>query len=55
MARLLLQTRMAVIPIGARLPHWKLVYERFMRLDAWKADARHTIHLERQEQTMPVD
>src|SRR3546814_8613959 len=46
---------MAVIPIGARLDDGKFINEFRARLDAGEADAGHAIHLERQDQAMPVD
>jgi len=55
MSRLFLQARMAVIPIGARLPDRKLIGERLARTDARKTDARNAIHLERHQQAVPVD
>ncbi len=51
----LLQTRVAVIPVGARLLQRKLIDKGLARLDAGEADARHTVHLERQQQAMPMD
>ena len=46
---------MAVIPIGARLDDREFVGESRARLDAGKGDAGHAVHLERQEQPVPVD
>jgi hypothetical protein len=54
-AHLLLQARMAVVPIGPRLPDAELVDEGLARLDAREADAGHTVHLEGQQQAVPVD
>ncbi|MNS31469.1 hypothetical protein D3C72_635260 [compost metagenome] len=51
----LLQARMAVIPIGARLLDRELIDKGLARLDAGEADARHAVHLERQQQAVPVD
>src|SRR3546814_10315098 len=55
MAELLLQARMAVIPIGARLHDRKLVGEGRARLDAGEGNPGHAVHLERHEQPVPVD
>ncbi len=55
MARLLLQTRMAVIPIGPRLADGELVGEGLARFDTGKADAGHPIHVKRQKEAVPVD
>ncbi|MNS77115.1 hypothetical protein D3C72_1106890 [compost metagenome] len=55
MADRLLQPRMAVIPIGARLLQRELIDEGLARLDAGEADPRHAVHLERQQQAVPVD
>ncbi len=51
----LLHARMAVIPIGAGLPHGKFIGKGLTRSNAGEADAGNAIHLERQDQTMPVD
>ncbi|MNS85645.1 hypothetical protein D3C72_1195180 [compost metagenome] len=51
----LLHPRMAVIPVGARLPDRELIDKGLARLDAWEADPRHPVHLERQQQAVPVD
>ena len=50
-----LQAGMAVIPIGARLANREVVGERLARANAREADARHAIHLEGQQNAMPVD
>ena len=55
MTKLFLQARMAVIPIGTGLDNRELINEGRSRLDARKADTRHAVHLERQQQTVPVD
>src|SRR3546814_11707039 len=47
MAHLLLQTRMAMIPIGARLDDRKLIDEGRFWFDAGEADSRYAIELER--------
>ena len=52
---LLLQARMAVIPVGARLLERKLVGKGRMGLDAREANARDPVHFHRNEQTVPVD
>ena len=56
-AGLLLKTGVAVIPVGAALRDIELIVVGFTRLDAVKtvADARHAIHLARQDDAMPVD
>ena len=54
-AHLLLEARVAVVPVGARLADRELVDEGLAGLDAGEADARHAVHLERHEQAMPVD
>jgi len=46
---------MAVVPVGARLHDRELVDERLARLDAGEAYARHAIHVEGQDQAVPVD
>src|SRR3546814_17983372 len=55
MALLLLETRVAVIPVGAALQQRKFVNEGGVRLDAWKADARNAVHLKRDNQPVPMD
>src|SRR3546814_6952891 len=55
MSELLLQSRMAVIPICPRLNDREFIHEGRARLDARKADPRHTVHLERQQQAVPMD
>ncbi|MNJ36596.1 hypothetical protein D3C77_313900 [compost metagenome] len=55
MADRFLQARMAVIPVGARLLQRELIDEGLARLDAGEADPRHPVHLERQQQAVPVD
>ena len=52
---LLLLARMAVIPVGARLQDREFVYEGRTRLDAREADAGHAVHLERQNEPVPVN
>jgi hypothetical protein len=55
MPQLLLQPGMAVIPVGAGLPDRELVGEAFARIDAGEADSGNAVHLERQDQPVPVD
>src|SRR3546814_9484603 len=55
MADLLLEPRMAVIPVGAVLDDWELVGEGGPWLDAREADAGHAVHVERQDEAVPVD
>src|SRR3546814_5645614 len=55
MAYLLLEPRMAVIPVGAVLDDWELVGEGGPWLDAREADAGHAVHVERQDEAVPVD
>src|SRR3546814_21152029 len=52
---LLLEPRMAVIPVGAVLDDWELVGEGGPWLDAREADAGHAVHVERQDEAVPVD
>src|SRR3546814_19031041 len=54
MADLLLEPRMAVIPVGAVLADWELVGEGGPWLDAREADAGHAVHVERQDEAVPV-
>src|SRR3546814_1926666 len=54
-AELFLQARMTVIPVGPRLDDRKFVDELRTRLDSGEADARHAVHLERQDQAVPMD
>src|SRR3546814_19737440 len=54
-AELLLETRMAVIPICARLNDREFINEFGSRLDAGKTDAGYAVHLKGQDQTVPVD
>ena len=46
---------MAVIPVRARLRRAKAIGEGFTRPDARKTDARDAIHVERQQNAVPVD
>ena len=54
-AKLLLESGMAVIPVGAVLPDRKLVNEGRARLDAGEGYAGHAIHGRRHQQPMPMD
>src|SRR3546814_1643044 len=54
MTELFLQARVAVIPIGARLDDRNFVNEGRTRLDPRKADAGNAVHLERQDQPVPM-
>ena len=54
-AELLLKARMAVIPIGAALPHRELGGEGRARLDAGKRDAGYPVHGGGNQQTVPVN
>ena len=54
-AELLLQARMAVVPERAGLPDRELVDEGLARADAGEADTRNSVHLERQQDAVPVD
>ena len=51
----LLQAGVAVVPVGAGLPDREFVDEGLARLDAREADPRDAVHLERQQNAMPVD
>ena len=52
---LFLEPRMAVIPIGAGLPNGEFIDEGRAGADAGEAYPWNAIHLERNEQSMPVD
>src|SRR3546814_16355576 len=54
-AELLLETRMAVIPLCARLNDREFINEFGSRLDAGKTDAGYAVHLTGQEQTVPAE
>ena len=49
-----LHMAMAVIPISAMLPHQKFISEGLAWPNARKADARHAVHLERQQHAVPM-
>jgi hypothetical protein len=53
-ARLLLQARVAVVPIGATLTDGKLVNKGGAWLDAAEAHPRHAVHVWGEEQSVPV-
>ena len=55
MPELFLKSRVAVVPIRAALSELEFVGEGLTRRDSFKADSRHTIHVEWQEDAMPVD
>ena len=55
MAELLLQTGMAVVPIGTGLLHGKAILEGLAWADAREAQARNAIHRGRQQDTVPVN
>src|SRR3546814_2354694 len=50
-----LEARMAVIPVGAVLHDREFVGESRLRQDAGKADAGHAVHVEGQDEAVPVD
>ncbi len=50
-----LKVGVAVIPERPRLLDRELVDEGLARLDAGETDARHAIHLEREQKAVPVD
>src|SRR3546814_6772817 len=54
MADLLLQPRVAVPPVGARLPHRNFVSEGLARPDPREAHARHPVELKRDQQPVPM-
>ena len=55
MAELFLQARMRMVPIGSAVIEVPAIGEGFARLDARKCDARDPVHIERDEQPMPVN
>jgi hypothetical protein len=55
MAHLFLQAGVAVIPKGAGVLDRKLIGKCLTGLYAGKANSRHTIHLEWQEDAVPVN
>src|SRR5690606_3916122 len=54
-ALLFLEAGVAVVPVGAALFYVERVGKGFAGLDAGKAEAGHAIHLEREDQAVPVD
>ncbi|MNQ93124.1 hypothetical protein D3C85_1085740 [compost metagenome] len=54
-AQLLLEAGMAVVPVGAVLLHLEAVLIHAIRGDAGEAEARHAIHVGRQDDAVPVD
>ena len=52
---LFLQARVAVVPVGAGLRDRIAIDERFARRNAGERDAWHAVHLERQQNAVPVD
>ena len=54
-AGLLLHAGMRVVPVGAGLFHLEAIGKGFPRRDALEADTRHAVHLERQEDAVPVN
>src|SRR3546814_10040650 len=54
-AGLLLESGMAVIPVGAALAHVEAVVVRLAAADAVETDARHAVHVRRQQDAVPVD
>ncbi|MCY1281560.1 hypothetical protein D9M70_303700 [compost metagenome] len=54
-AHLFLQAGMAVVPVGAVLLHLEAVLVHAVRGDAGEAEARHAVHVGRQDHAVPVD
>ncbi len=52
---LFLQPGVTVVPVGPRLNDRELIDERLARLDAREAYARYAVHVEGQDQPVPVD
>jgi len=52
---LLLEARMAVIPIGARVLEPKLLGEACASINSREAQSRHAVHICRQDQAVPMD
>ncbi len=52
---LFLEARMAVVPIGTILVDIKFVLVHAVRSDAMEAQARHTVHVGRQDNAVPVN
>ena len=54
-AHLFLHTGVAVVPVGTGLRYFEPVGERFAGPDTGKTDARHAVHLVRQDDPVPVN
>jgi len=54
-AQHLLKSAVGVVPVGAGLPDLEAVGEGFTRFNARETDARHAVHLKRQNQAVPVN
>ena len=54
-AGLLLAAGMAMVPVGAGLPDLEAVGEGFARLDAAETHHRHAVHVERQQDAVPME
>src|SRR3954469_7253291 len=52
---LFLKTRVRVIPVSARLIHREAIREGAAAGDAVETETRYTIHVRRQNETVPVD
>ena len=55
MAKLFLQAGMGVVPIGAAMVQVPAIGKGLARLDSRKRHAWHAVHIERDQQAMPVD
>ena len=55
MAKLFLKSRMAVIPVGTVLAYREAVGVSLAGGDSCEANARHSIHLGREDQAMPMN
>ena len=55
MPLLLLQTAVAVVPVGAALGDGEAVGKGLARFNSGKADARDAIHLEGQQDAVPMN
>src|SRR3546814_9486327 len=55
MPHLRLKSRVAMIPVGARLNDRKFIDEGLVWPDARKAHARHTVELKGHQQAVPVE
>ena len=54
-AALLLEAGVAVVPVGAALPHAEAIRVGLARVDAVEAQAGHAVHVGRQQDAVPVD